>query len=113
MWLRTAAGASPPPNRAKNPVKSKTLAATVDELLSRSGKSIDVFMAEALAIELDYVERVDRLTTIAEGRRNASLREIDRHRPVFAETLRRSVQQIEHDEINVIEAPPSKGEPAA
>jgi hypothetical protein len=57
----------------------------VDELLSRAGKSIDILMAEALNLTLDYVERVDRLTAIAEGRRNACLREIDRRRPVFAE----------------------------
>ena len=87
--------------------------ALIDELLIGAGKSIDDLMAEALASNLDKVERIDHLTTIAEGRRNASLREIDRRRPVFAETLRRSVQQIEHDELQVIEAVPSKGEHAA
>ena len=52
-------------------------------------------MAEALVRALDYVERIDHLTTIAESRRNASLREIDRRRPLLAEMLRRTVQQIE------------------
>ena len=70
-------------------------------------------MAQALVSNLVKVERIDHLTAVAEGRRNASLREIDRRRPVFAETLRRSVQQIEHDEIDVIEAVPAKEEPAA
>jgi hypothetical protein len=88
-------------------------ATLIDELLSRAGKSIDVLMAEALTWTLDNVERVDRLTTIAEGRRNASLREIDRRRPVLAETLRRNVQQIESDELKGIETTPAKGETAA
>jgi hypothetical protein len=39
-----------------------------------------------------------RLTTIAETRRNASLREIDRRRAVLGERLRRSVQEIEDDD---------------
>ena len=68
--------------------------ALIDELLIGAGKSIDDLMAEALASNLDKVERIDHLTTIAEGRRDNSLREIDRRRPVFAETLRRSVQQM-------------------
>ena len=61
---------------------------------SSAGTSIDILMAEALADELDYVERVDRLATIAESRRNASLREIDRRRPLLAELLRRSVHRL-------------------
>ena len=50
---------------------------------------------------------------IAESRRNASLREIDRRRPLLAETLRHTVQQIESDELEVIETTPAKGENAA
>jgi hypothetical protein len=64
-------------------------ATVVHELLTRAGKSIDVLSAEALNQTLDFVERVDRLTATAESRRNASLREIDRRRPLLAETLRR------------------------
>jgi hypothetical protein len=85
----------------------------INELLTGAGKSIDVLTAEALAENLDYVERIDRLTAIAESRRNASLHEIDRRRPVLAETLRRSVQQIEHDEFEVLETTPVTGESPA
>ena len=75
--------------------------------------SIDSLMAEALAKELDFIERVDRLTTIAESRRNASLREIERRRAVLGETLRRSVQEVEDGEFKVIETTPAKGKNAA
>jgi hypothetical protein len=85
----------------------------IDELLTSGGKSMDALMAEALAEELDHIERIDRLTAIAESHRNASLREIDRRRAVLGETLRRSVQEIEDAEFKVIETTPSKGKNAA
>jgi hypothetical protein len=56
---------------------------------------------------------MDHLTTIAENRRNAGLREIDRRRAVLAETVRRSVQEIEDGEFEVIEPTPAKGKNAA
>ncbi len=84
----------------------------VDDSLTRVSKSIDLLMAEALAKKLEYVERVDHLATIAESRRNASLREINRRRPLLAETLRRKVQQIEHEELEVVESAPATGESA-
>ena len=68
--------------------------------------SIETLTVEALAGKLDYIERIDRLTTIAEGRRNASLREIDRRRTALGETLRRSVQDVEDGELEVIETTP-------
>lgn len=49
---------------------------------------------------------MDRLTTIAEGRRNASLREIDRRRPALGERLRQSAQDVEDSEFEVIETAP-------
>ena len=85
----------------------------VNKLLTEAGLSMDSFMADALTEELDYIERIDRLTTIAESRRNASLSEIDRRRVVLGETLRRSVQEIEDAEFKVIETTPAKGKNAA
>jgi hypothetical protein len=78
----------------------------VHELLTDAGKSMEAFMAEALAKKLDVIERIDRLITTAESRRNASLREIDRRRPILGETLRRSMQEIEDGEFEVIETTP-------
>lgn len=85
----------------------------VHELLSGASVSMDTFMANALAEKLDHIERIDRLTTITESRRNASLHEIDRRRALFGETLRRSVQEIEDGEFEVIETAPVKGKNAA
>ena len=74
----------------------------IHKFLARTGSSIDALVAKALAEELDNIERIDRLTAIAETRRNAMLREIDRRRAVLGETLRRQVQEVE-GEFEVIE----------
>ena len=65
----------------------------IHKILAAAGKSMDALMADALAERLDYIERIDRLATIAESRRNACLHEIERRRAVLGETLRRSVQK--------------------
>ena len=85
----------------------------VDELLTDAGVSMDALMADALAKKLDDIERIDRLTTIAESRRNASLHEIERRRAVLGETLRRSVQEIEDGEFEEIETTPAQGKNVA
>jgi hypothetical protein len=81
----------------------------VHRLLADAGASMDGLMAEALAEKLDDIERIDRLTSIAESRRNASLHEIERRRAVLGETLRRSVQEIEDGEYEVIVTTPAQG----
>jgi hypothetical protein len=73
----------------------------------------DPVSASSLAEQLDYIEQIDRLTTIAENRRNSALREIDRHRAVLGESLRRSVHEIEDGEFEVIEPTPAIGKDAA
>jgi hypothetical protein len=85
----------------------------IQNFLAEAGTSIDALMVEPLAKEIDYIERIDRLTTIAESRRNASLREIDRRRAALGESLRRSVQQIEDAKFEVIETTPAKRKNAA
>jgi hypothetical protein len=83
----------------------------VNELLTDAGVTIDSLMADALTKKLDDMERLDRLTIIAENRRNASLREIERRRTVLGATLRQGVQEIdaEYDEIATT---PAKGKSA-
>ena len=62
----------------------------VEEILRGADLSIDVVTAIALGMSLDDIERIDRMVTNAEVRRNAVLREVARHRAAFAEDLRRS-----------------------
>ena len=85
----------------------------ISDLFTRAGVSIDGLTADALANHLDAIERIDRLTTIAESRRNASLHEIEPRRALLGETLRRSVQEIEDGEFEVIDPTPAQGEDVA
>ena len=55
----------------------------VDGLLTDAGVSMDGFMARSLGNKLDDIERIDRLISIAESRRDASLHEIERRRAVL------------------------------
>jgi hypothetical protein len=84
----------------------------IDKLLANAGSSIDALMANAIVHELDNIERIDRLITIAENRRNAMLREIDRRRAVLGEALRRQVEEVE-GEFEVIEKAPPEEKSAA
>jgi hypothetical protein len=88
----------------------------VNEFLTDAGVSMDTFMTKALRDKIDDIERIDRLTAIAETRRNAALREIDRRRAVLGETLRRSVQEIDDDDFAdgelVLEVPAAEGNAA-
>jgi hypothetical protein len=85
----------------------------VDKLVTEAGESMEVFMAQALAKKLGKTERIDRQITIAEGRRNASLREIDRRRAVLGQALRRAVQEIADHQFEMIETTPAEGGNAA
>jgi len=59
-------------------------------LLASADLTMDAVMAETLALELDKVERIDRMIMSAEARRNAVLREVDRHRASVAQALRQT-----------------------
>jgi hypothetical protein len=77
----------------------------VDMLLARANLSIDALMVCELTGALDTIERIDRLITITENRRNAMLREIDRRRTALGEALRRKLQEVE-GEFEVIDKTP-------
>jgi hypothetical protein len=81
----------------------------VNELIASSGLTLHDIMAKGFGGTLDDIERIDRLITIAETRRNASLREIDRRRAVLGEAVRRKMQEIEDGQFEVIETMPAEG----
>jgi hypothetical protein len=83
----------------------------IDEVLADGGVSLDTLVADAVAEQLDDIERIDRLATIAENRRNAILREIERRREVLGRALRCSIQDIEDAEF--VGATPAKRKNAA
>ena len=85
----------------------------VDEILADASVNIDDLTAKKVAVRSADIDQINRLATIAESRRNTSLREIDRRRPLLSESVRRSVKEVEEVEFQVIESTPTKGENAA
>ena len=83
----------------------------VNEILAANGCTMDDLINDALTKSdnssgidcLAFIERIDHLATIAEARRNTSLREIDRHRSVLADALQRKVKDVENGDFKVIE----------
>ena len=85
----------------------------VDEILAGASVNIDDLTAKKVAVRFADIDQINRLATIAESRRNTSLREIDRRRPLLSESLRSSVKEVEEVEFQVIETTPTKGKTAA
>src|SRR5262249_31986062 len=60
----------------------------VDKLIVSMGLTMEAVVAQALSIHIDSFERIDRMVMHAEARRNAALRELERHRATLAQALR-------------------------
>jgi hypothetical protein len=85
----------------------------VHKILASASVNIDDVLANSLIDTLDAIERISRLAYIAERRRTAILREIDRRRAILGEKVRRSVKEIEDAEFQVVEPTPAKRKTAA
>jgi len=93
--------------------RDRTAIKQVEKLLASAGLTMDAVMAQTLSFKLNDIERIDRMIATAEGRRNAILREVDRHRTTWGQNLRQAAQQIDSAEIKVIETKPAKKRTAA
>jgi hypothetical protein len=82
----------------------------VYKILASASVTIDDVFVKSLVDTLDAIERISRLAHIAEKRRTTVLRQIDRHRAVLGQKVRRSVKEIEDVEFKV-ETPSPKGKP--
>jgi hypothetical protein len=78
----------------------------VNSLLKQAGLDQEAIAAQTLAAKLDGVERIDRMIMQTEARRNAVLREVDRHREALARRLREAAA-IEDAEFTEL-APPQR-----
>ena len=70
----------------------------VETLLEQAGLDQEAIAAETLLLKLVIIERIERMITERENRRNTMLREIDRHRDGVAQRLRDMATQIEDAE---------------
>jgi len=77
--------------------------AAVEEHLVTAGIGLEGVVAQGLCTELNNIERIDRMSMAAEARRNAALREIDRHRASLGRQLRQAVLEAEAQEVGFAE----------
>jgi hypothetical protein len=75
----------------------------VNKTLTSAGLSTDSILAETFCLKVNDIERIEHMMALAEARRNATLREIDRHRQTLGQKLRRAAQQLEDGQFRVIE----------
>jgi hypothetical protein len=62
--------------------------------LAATGCTVESITADVLLVNSEHLERVDRMTTKAEARRNAALHEIERRRSSMAQALRRASDDV-------------------
>jgi hypothetical protein len=85
----------------------------VDHLLASGGMTLDMIIVEDLPKYFHNMHRIDNMLAVAEARRNAALRELDRRRAFLAQGLRRAAEQIETTEYQALDAQPVDGTKAA
>ena len=83
----------------------------VGKLLKKAGFGKATIEAQTLSVKIDDFERIDRLIMQSEARRNAVLREVDRHRDAVARRLRDAVTDIKDAEFEEVSAPDAIARP--
>jgi hypothetical protein len=76
----------------------------VNKTLTSAGLSTDSILAQTFSVKLDDIEPIEHMAALADARRNATLREIERHRQTLGQRLRQAAQQIEDGQVRVIES---------
>jgi hypothetical protein len=85
----------------------------VDAILAKAGLTIDDLTAKTLTSHMDDYERIDRMLSSAEARRNNALREIDRHREAVGVAVRREIEKVEDAEFRDLESGEISNVPAS
>ena len=82
----------------RNDVKARE---EINKMLTSAGLTMESAAAQTLALNIDVIERIDRMIMHAEARRNAVLREIDRHRASVAQALRQAtdIEDVQFEEL--------------
>ncbi len=78
--------------------------------LRKAQLTFEDVMAQTLAIKIDAFERIDRMLSSSEARRNNALREIERHREALGAATRRATDEIQDSEFRDVETGAIGGE---
>jgi hypothetical protein len=83
--------------------REPTAIATVSGLLDLAGLTEDAILAQTLAVQLDVIDRIDRMTFQAERRRDHAIEQIERRREDLAARARAAVKRASEEEIEDVE----------
>ena len=83
--------------------RDPTAIATVSDLLNLAGLTEDAILAQTLAVQLDVIDRIDRMTFQAERRRDLAIQQIERRREDLAARARAAVKRASEEEIEDVE----------
>ena len=86
-------------------VRDEEATEKINELLESGNLSMEAVKAQTLAEIIDKIERIDHMISASEMRRNGTLRELERHRGVFARALREAANNIQDGEFVELEPP--------
>jgi hypothetical protein len=67
---------------------------SVEELLAARGLTMELAAARGFEARIDTFEQIDRMAMATEARRNAALRELERHRASLAQALRQASDEV-------------------
>jgi hypothetical protein len=76
----------------------------VTRALAKANLSMDEVTATTWELNLETFERIERLLSGIEVRRNNALREIDRHRSAYGAAIRRTLDEVEDVEFRDVES---------
>ena len=76
----------------------------VTRALAKANLSMDEVTATTFELNLETFERIERLLSGAEVRRNNALREIDRHRSAYGAAVRQTLDEVEDVEFRDVES---------
>jgi hypothetical protein len=80
--------------------------AEVADMLTDYALDFDAIMAKALSDRIEIIEKIDRLITSADARRDKALSNIDRRREAFTRRLRRVVEDVASEPITTLVSDP-------
>ena len=83
--------------------RDPTAIAKVSRLLDLAGLTEDAILAQTLAVKLDVIDRIDRMTFQAERRRDLAIQQIERRREDLAARARAAVKRAGEEKIEDVE----------
>jgi len=75
----------------------------VKTILNSAKLTMDAVIAETVSVHIEQLERMERMLALLEARRNAILREIDRHRDARTRPLRPTLNEFEGRQLRIVD----------